>query len=1296
MIRLRLTNDRPGLWGFFVCVAVIVIIGLVRVYWTQEVATHWSDKLAKKEIVIESVVQKEFDTRMADLLSVAVSVSGDSVFFNDLLNSNPAAVRSAFQTLEQKKLEEDVTCEITDPRGGVLCWTGKSLGLNFDELLQSSPRDTLVAVTQSGLYTVLTVGIPVRSKRLYTLASKPLEMNYPISNRFVRRSSFTEELSLKVKTDIRFVSSTGELADTKGDSRFMPLKDFGGNVVGGLRYGRPQQEAVVQEINLDLEKLLGLAVGAGSLFFGWIVVVRLKWFSSRALRTCVGIGTLWFIRYAWLLFDFPARIIGGELFNPYAYSSPSAIGLTSSIGETLISLVVFFLTVALLVRVTILWMEKLTLAAPVNRWLLIVAVVVATTCMLLFIRAYGASIRSFVVDSTLDYHDPLTTLPSLMVLVMQLNILMLSVVLLGILYTVAACVMKLASHTKPWEGIAGRLVLPGLLALTFVLFQSLNAEPIVSWYYSLSLVLASFWVAVASRARSYESLGDWALSWKGSATVLTAAGLIALVIVDSQIHKKEREQFQSYAQQLLRPFDSWTSFVLTDGLRSIVSSLSEQSESTNLADDRQGNLAFSFWAKTLLSREGYNSAVVVYDDRAKEASRFSVGLSAFEQREILSKVFEYDEERVVTLDRPGAKGSGRSYGLWSTIRNDQGKMIGSVALVLSASERNLFRGEESEALRSANRSAVENLYRTASVSVFSDGILTGTTDEESVRDRTLSGNVSRKFSQTGDRSFWTEKSMNGKTYDVLYVTDGAPHGRIVEIGLERIGYQWKMFNGLKLLSCTLLVLCALMFVRAWDSYRKGGMFVLPFRAKLLVSFLALGFLPLILLGYYNRIYTAERLDQDLRKSLVKELDLISQRILNTIADEDDFLQGVNNDFAEAVSSDLGVDFAVFRRSEIQASSRPELYEASILDPRLSGRVFSEIVLAGGQLLIESETVGSVQYAVGYKALYFQNQFMGILSVPATSRQREIEDELAGRNAYYVAVYALIVGIIMVVGWGIAHQLSTPVRELTAAAREVGKGNLDVSVSPHSNDEIGELVRSFDQMVGEIKSSRANLALAERKLAWNEMAKQVAHEIKNPLTPMKLSVQHLRQAFKDKAKDLPAIMERTTQTVIDQIDALSRIATEFSNFARMPEKKFEKMNLAQILRECVELFGNIERIEFRVKFDDTDTHLIGDRDELRRAFINIIRNGVQAMDQGGVMTIETSRVGKSCVVRIKDSGVGIPQQLLPRVFEPNFSTKTDGTGLGLAIAQKIIQDLNGTIALASEEKRGTTVVITFPV
>ena len=426
-----------------------------------------------------------------------------------------------------------------------------------------------------------------------------------------------------------------------------------------------------------------------------------------------------------------------------------------------------------------------------------------------------------------------------------------------------------------------------------------------------------------------------------------------------------------------------------------------------------------------------------------------------------------------------------------------------------------------------------------------------------------------------------------------------------------------------------------------------------------------------------------------------DLDIINQRITNSVLDEQDFYIGIHDDYCEVASADLGVDFSVFNGSVLQASSRPELYRSAILDSRLSGTAFVNTMMLGKGFSRDFERIGTVGYLVGYRPIVVGNRVLGALVVPALYRQREVDEELAQRNAFVLGAYAVVVVLVVAISFLLANRLSRPLRELSLAAQDIGKGNLEVRLKARSEDEVGDLVRSFNEMTTELKASRENLARVEREVAWKEMAKQVAHEIKNPLTPIKLSIQHLLQAYRDRAHDFERILQGVSTTVIEQIEVLTRIASEFADFARMPERKFERVDVRLLLQETVTLFRELQGIEFRSKFSDTPAILIADRDELRRVFINIIRNSVQAMDKGGTITIETSVADQICTIIVSDTGSGIPPELQARVFRPNFSTKTEGMGLGLAIAQKVIEDLNGTIALRSEVGKGTSVEMKIP-
>jgi nitrogen fixation/metabolism regulation signal transduction histidine kinase len=243
------------------------------------------------------------------------------------------------------------------------------------------------------------------------------------------------------------------------------------------------------------------------------------------------------------------------------------------------------------------------------------------------------------------------------------------------------------------------------------------------------------------------------------------------------------------------------------------------------------------------------------------------------------------------------------------------------------------------------------------------------------------------------------------------------------------------------------------------------------------------------------------------------------------------------------------------------------------------------------------------------------------------------------------------------------------------------------------------------MQDQLGESRRLLAHQERQLAWREMAQQVAHEIKNPLTPMKLSVQHLRRAHgadSDPGR-FRALFERITVTLIDQIDALARIANEFSSFARMPLQDPERLDLNEVVHEAVGLMQEHASAEIRTELVKEPLPIDADREAVRRMFINFIKNGLEAIDAetGGLVVVRTRREFDSeagvswAVSEVEDNGEGVPAELQDRIFNPSFSTKTSGTGLGLAIAKNTVEELGGRIGFETTEGSGSVFWVRFP-
>jgi len=229
----------------------------------------------------------------------------------------------------------------------------------------------------------------------------------------------------------------------------------------------------------------------------------------------------------------------------------------------------------------------------------------------------------------------------------------------------------------------------------------------------------------------------------------------------------------------------------------------------------------------------------------------------------------------------------------------------------------------------------------------------------------------------------------------------------------------------------------------------------------------------------------------------------------------------------------------------------------------------------------------------------------------------------------------------------------------------------------------------------LEESEEKLTQSERELAWRQMARQVAHEIKNPLTPMKLNIQHLNRAFDESGPRLQKMFPKVMKTLLAQIDSLVRIANSFSEFAKMPEPVNSRILVNDVLHEVVDLYTQSEEAIWLIDIPQDDFWSFADREQLSRCFTNIIKNALQAVNENGIIHVSMKINGDHALIEIKDNGKGMTEEVQKRIFEPSFSTKSSGMGLGLAIVKRIIESANGTITFESEEGVGTTFRIILP-
>jgi signal transduction histidine kinase len=327
-----------------------------------------------------------------------------------------------------------------------------------------------------------------------------------------------------------------------------------------------------------------------------------------------------------------------------------------------------------------------------------------------------------------------------------------------------------------------------------------------------------------------------------------------------------------------------------------------------------------------------------------------------------------------------------------------------------------------------------------------------------------------------------------------------------------------------------------------------------------------------------------------------------------------------------------------------------------------------------------------------------NQLLGILLV-GTSRRPYVELQQHIRSAALLAGGAGIVLAILLSGWA-AARVTRPVEQLAQAAREVAAGNWNAQVPVTSPDELGELAESFNRMTHELLEQKERLVQSERVAAWRELARRLAHEIKNPLFPLQLTVENLVRARQKSPEEFEDIFRESSSTLLAEIGNLKAIISRFSEFSKMPQPQFQRVQLNELLQNVATLFqaqmqSGDTPIECKLELDKSMGLIAGDAELLHRAFSNLVLNAMDAMPQGGTLTLHTRQNGDRSAVEISDTGTGLTPEECERLFTPYYTSKAHGTGLGLAIVQSVVSDHGGRISVRSQPGRGTTFVIELP-
>ncbi len=503
----------------------------------------------------------------------------------------------------------------------------------------------------------------------------------------------------------------------------------------------------------------------------------------------------------------------------------------------------------------------------------------------------------------------------------------------------------------------------------------------------------------------------------------------------------------------------------------------------------------------------------------------------------------------------------------------------------------------------------------------------------------------------------------------------------------------------------ILVVTGLILFRSstnWPSYSNaliGQAF--SFRTRINYSMLMMIVTSFIIIGFitisffskqYNNFYT----DRLVRKEKVLQASLeyfIQQNI-----------QGSDTIFNERLNNILS--FEVARLAEINdidinlydpdgnltVESQPAIYDKGLVSKKMNPNAYFELSTSKSAQITEQENIGELKYLATYSPIRNASGVaIAYLGIPYFERSKNVTDEVSSFLVALMNVYVFIFICAAILAYFISNSITNPLTIISEKLRLFNLNKRNEPIEWKSNDEIGILVGEYNKMIKELEQSAQKLARSERESAWREMAKQIAHEIKNPLTPMKLSIQHLQRAINNKDSNINELAKKVTHTLEEQIENLASIATAFSSFAKMPKAQNEVINLNDLLKSIVDLFNSEGTAAISFNSEMNAPLVFADKNQLVSVFNNLVKNAIQSIPENreGLIDIELTNEGEWIKIAVHDNGAGIPIDNYEKVFVPNFTTKSSGTGLGLAISKQISEGAGGEIWFESKQNVGSS-------
>lgn len=775
----------------------------------------------------------------------------------------------------------------------------------------------------------------------------------------------------------------------------------------------------------------------------------------------------------------------------------------------------------------------------------------------------------------------------------------------------------------------------------------------------------------------------------GSLFLLTALFLFLIL----QFFSFQRNQFllQNSLQNIIKTQDDWGSFLIQQSLQEIEDK--KESILTYLKNPQSPGLADSLWENSLISKFNWYSSLEILNPDGNILSRFSLNVPKIYR---LDMNFPPRKKWTILQESVQFLGKERNFLIgyrdWYEGPNHLGRIILSLSMDYDMLPFLYSANPYFELLRFTSMPSLNQVDFGFAVFDLQGDLLFNPHNISSG----IPPGLIQKITSTSE-SFWSRFTDKNTKYKSLYFTH---NNRIYSLFLPQKNFLEYAVTFFKLLFLYLLVGFLFIFLLSLGfKRRKWRNPFWSFSSRVYISFFAVAVIPLILFTFFTQSFFSTIFSQQYKERAEIRVNF-AQRVM------EDFLIFQQEDPTSLnlppenvvlwISSTISNDVNLYQDGKLISSSRREFFDYGLLPELLDGETYYQIKFENIPLSTQTQEIGDYSFHTLTIPYSLQDSLL-FISLPFPLEQQEISKATTDLIEFLFFVSVFFVAGVLVFARGIGSMIINPIRKLLSGTREVSRGNLEISIPHKHQDEMKTLIDGFNSMVKSLKKHQQELAEMSKKVAWTEMARKVAHEIKNPLTPIQLSAEHILRVYKDKNKNFDQTLQESSSYIIKEVENLRKIAQEFLEFSRETELHKERIEIKEIIREIIHPYKNTlsEKVEFKENYQGTDFSINGDLNKIKIVLKNLITNSIEAIPQQGQIEVSLSSEKKGIQLIIRDTGTGIEKKHLDRIFEPNFSTKDVGTGLGLPISKKIIEAHGGTIQVSSKLHRGTTISIFLP-